>query len=103
MISASPTHPSLSRQCQLLHISRSSLYYQPRGESQETLDLMRKIDELYLNYPFKGSRQIQKTLAMEGIQVGRHRVRRLMRLMGLEAIYQKPNTSKPNPEHKIYL
>jgi len=93
---------SLSRQCKLLSISRSSAYYQPKGESQETLALMRRIDELFMAYPFYGSRQMQAALALEGIAAGRHRVRRLMGLMGLQAIYQKPNTSKPHPEHRVY-
>ena len=97
-------HPdlSLSRQCRLLSISRSSLYYAPKGESPENLALMRRIDELFLKYPFYGSRQMARQLRREGIEVGRHRVRRLMRLMGLEAIYQAPRTSMPHPAHRIY-
>jgi len=93
---------SLSRQCQLLSISRSSFYYAPRGESPENLALMRRIDELFLKYPFYGSRQMACQLRREGVWIGRHRVRRLMRLMGLEAIYQAPRTSNPHPAHKIY-
>ena len=93
---------SLSRQCELVSISRSSLYYAPKGESVENLALMRRIDELFLKYPFYGSRQIVRHLRREGIFVGRHRVRRLMRLMGLEAIYRVPRTSKPHPEHRVY-
>ena len=88
---------SLSRQCRLLSISRSSFYYAPRGESPENLALMRRIDELFLRCPFYGSRQMVRQLRREGISVGRHRVRRLMRLMGLEAIYQAPRTSTPHP------
>ena len=97
-------HPSLSvsRQCRLLALSRSALYYQPVGESAETLTLMRRIDELYLSYPFYGSRQMMRHLAREGVTVGRHRVRRLMRLLGLEAIYRKPRTTVANPEHRVY-
>ena len=97
-------HPglSLSRQCGLLSISRSSFYYAPKGESAENLDLMRRIDELFLKYPFYGSRQMVRQLWREGVRVGRHRVRRLMRLMGLEAIYQAPRTSDPHPAHRIY-
>ena len=97
-------HPSLSvsRQCRLLELSRSVLYYQPVGESPETLALMRRIDELYLSYPFYGSRQMMRHLAREGVTVGRHRVRRLMRLLGLEAIYRKPRTTVANPEHRVY-
>jgi putative transposase len=97
-------HPSLSlsAQCRLLALSRSTLYYQPEGHSAETLALMRRIDELYLKYPFYGSRQMARHLAREGVTVGRHRVRRLMRLLGLEAIYRKPRTTVANPEHRVY-
>ena len=93
---------SLSRQCGLLSISRSSFYYLAKGESLENLALMRRIDELFLKYPFYGSRQMVRQLRREDVHVGRHRVRRLMRLMGLEAIYQAPRTSDPHPEHRIY-
>lgn len=93
---------SLSRQCKILSISRSSAYYQRKGERPETLALMRRIDELFMERPFYGSRQMRAALALEGVPVGRHRVRRLMALMGLQAIYQRPNTSKPHPEHRIY-
>ena len=93
---------SLTRQCRLLELSRSSVYYRPVGESAQTLALMRRIDELYLQYPFYGSRQMVRHLAREGVRVGRHRVRRLMRLLGLEAIYRKPRTSVANPEHRVY-
>ena len=97
-------HPdlSLSRQCRLLSISRSSFYYAPKGESPENLALMRRIDGLFLKYPFYGSRQMVRQLRREGTSVGRHRVRRLMRLMGLEAIYQAPRTSEPHPAHRIF-
>ena len=93
---------SVSRQCRLLSISRSSFYYAPRAESPENLALMRRIDELFLKYPFFGSRQMVRQLRREGVRVGRHRVRRLMRLMGLEAIYQAPRTSAPHPAHRVY-
>jgi len=93
---------SLSRQCRLLSVGRSSFYYAPKGESAETLALMRRIDELFLKYPFFGSRQMARQLRREGVDVGRHRVRRLMRLMGLEAIYQAPRTSVPHPAHRVY-
>ena len=93
---------SLSHQCRLLTVSRSSFYYAPKGESAENLALMRRIDELFLKYPFYGSRQMARRLRRDGVRVGRHRVRRLMRLMGLEAIYQAPRTSAPHPEHRIY-
>ena len=93
---------SLSAQCRLLALNRSTLYYQPSGPSAETLGLMRRIDELYLSYPFYGSRQMARHLGREGVTVGRHRVRRLMRLLGLEAIYRKPPTTVANPEHRVY-
>ena len=97
-------HPdlNLSRHCRLLSISRSSFYYAVKGESPEKLALMRRIDELFLKYPFYGSRQMVRQLRREGVRVGRHRVRRLMRLMGLQAIYQAPRTSMPHPAHRIY-
>ncbi len=79
-----------------------SFYYTAKGESAENLALMRRIDALFLKYPFYGSRQMVRHLRREGIRIGRHRVRRLMRLMGLEAIYQAPRTSAPHPEHRIY-
>ncbi|MDE0032471.1 MAG: IS3 family transposase [Deltaproteobacteria bacterium] len=95
-----PGHPklSLSRQCRLLRVSRSSVYHRPKGESAENLALMRRIDKLFLECPFYGSRHLWR----EGACVGRHRVRRLMRLMGLEAIYQAPRTTQPHPEHRVY-
>ena len=93
---------SVSRQCRLLAVSRSTLYYQPLGESEETLALMQRIDQLYLDYPFYGSRQMVRHLAREQVKVGRHRVRRLMKLLGLEAIYRKPRSTVANPEHRVY-
>ena len=97
-------HPglSLSRRCRLLSISRSSFYYALKGESPSSLALMRRIDELFLKYPFYGSRQMARQLRRDGVCVGRHRVRRLMRLMGLEAIYQAPRTSTPHPAHRVF-
>ena len=99
-----PGHQKLSivRQCGLLAISRSGLYYQPTGESAENLALMRLIDEAYLDCPYYGARQMMRHLRRQGHKIGRRRVARLMRKMGLAAIYQKPNTSKPNPQNKIY-
>jgi putative transposase len=99
-----PSHDTLSikAQCRLLSISRSGLYYAPRGESPLNLQLMRLIDEQFLITPFYGSRQMARHLRRQGYCVGRHRVRRLMRLMGIEAIYQKPQTSTPHPGHTIY-
>ena len=97
-------HPalSLSRQCRLLSLGRSSLYYTPKGESAETLALMRRIDELFLKYPFYGARRMALHLRREGERIGRRRAARLMRLMGLQAIYRAPRTSAPHPEHRIY-
>ena len=99
-----PNHPRLSviRQCLLLGISRSSFYYEPIGESVINLKLMRMIDEQFLETPFFGSRQMMKWLRRQQLRVCRKRVARLMRKMGLSAIFQKPNTSKPFPGHKIY-
>ena len=93
---------SLSRQCGLLGVGRASQYRSPSGESAENLALMRRLDELHLAHPFYGSRQMARHLRREGVVVGRHRVRRLMRLMGMEAIYRKPRTSAPNPAHRVY-
>jgi len=86
---------SLSRQCKILRISRSSLYYTPIGFNAETLELMRQIDRVFTKYPFFGSRQIAAYLPRKGYHAGRHRVRRLMKVMGLEAIYKRPNTRCP--------
>ena len=97
-------HPSLSirRQCKVLQLQRSTYYYQPIGESPLNLELMRVIDELFMELPFFGSRQMRNILQDTGYSVGRERVRRLMRKMGLMAIYQKPRTSQPHPKHKVY-
>ena len=99
-----PTHPRLSiaAQCRLLLISRSSYYYAPAPESEETLALMRVIDAAFLDMPWYGSRQMARHLRREGHDVGRRRVRRLMARMGLSAIYQRPRTSNPHPQHRIY-
>ncbi|WP_420636246.1 IS3 family transposase [Candidatus Palauibacter sp.] len=94
--------PSLSRQCALLGVSRSSRYYRPKGESAENLALMRRMDELHMDYPFYGSRQMMRHLRREGVVVGRHRIRRLMRLMGMEATYRRPRTSVASPEHRVF-
>lgn len=102
MIEPSNDNLSIRAQCRLLSISRSGWYYDPKGESPLNLKLMRLIDEQFLRTPFYGSRQMARHLRREGYYVGRHRVRRLMRLMGIEAIYQKPRTSDPHPDHKIY-
>jgi putative transposase len=92
---------SLSRQCRLLSLGRTALYYQP-ALSQRTLDLMKRIDELFTEDPTRGTRRICAVLRKEGIDVGRAKVRRLMERMGLSAIYCKPNLSKPILEHRKY-
>jgi len=99
-----PTHPHLSiaAQCRLLSISRSSYYYAPVPESEETLALMRVIDAAFLDMPWYGSRQMVRHLRREGHVIGRRRVRRLMARMGLSAIYQRPRTSTAHPQHRIY-
>jgi len=99
-----PNHPRLSivRQCELVSISRSSFYYEGKGDSLLNLGLMRVIDEQFLETPFYGSRQMTRHLRRQGYCVSRKRIRRLMRKMGLTPIYQKPRTSEPHPEHRIY-
>ena len=92
----------ISGQAKALGISRGSVYYLPRPTPTADLALMRRIDELHLNYPFAGSRMLQGLLKAEGLQAGRLHVATLMRKMGIEAIYRRPNTSKPAPGHKIY-
>jgi putative transposase len=96
------THPKLSvgAQCQLLSISRSSFYYTPQGETAMNLDLMLLVDKQFLETPFYGVRQMTWHLQNEGHAVNEKRIRRLMRLMQLMPIYQKPNTSKPAKGHK---
>ena len=99
----SPEHPlSITRQCQLLELSRSSVYYREAPVSDRDLILMRQIDEIHLKYPFYGSRRIRNELEDRGYLVGRSHVVTLMRKMGIEAIYRKPRTSVAHPEHKIY-
>ncbi|VAW82756.1 Mobile element protein [hydrothermal vent metagenome] len=91
------------RQCEVLSISRSSAYRSPAGVSIEELDLMRKLDELHLCYPFKGSRHLRDELwDAHGLQVNRKRVQRLMQLMGIQALSPGAKTTRPNPQHKIY-
>ena len=99
-----PREPNLSivRQCRLLNIQRSSFYYRSKPVKAEDLKLMRLIDEQYLKTPTWGSRSMRNHLRRLGYRVNRKHVQRLMRLMGLEAIYPKPRTSRPHPEHKIY-
>jgi putative transposase len=93
---------ALTRQAAILQLSRSSLYYRPRPVSPADLAIMRRIDELHLDYPFAGSRMLRDLLRGEGVRVGRERVATMMKRMGIEALYRRPNTSKPTPGHKIY-
>lgn len=93
---------SIVRQCQLLGLARARIYRVPTPPSATKLDLMKRIDKLHLAYPHMGSRSIQAQLNRQGIAISRVRVRALMRLMGLCAVYQKPRTTIPNLAHKIY-
>jgi putative transposase len=98
-----PSEPlSISSQCRLLNISRSSFYYQPKPVEEGDLELMRLIDEQFLKTPTWGSRSMRNHLRRLGYKVNRKRIQRLMRIMGLEPIYPKPRTSRPHPDHKVY-
>jgi putative transposase len=92
----------ITKQAEVLNISRGSVYYLPRPVSETDLAIMRRIDRLHLEYPFAGSRMLQGLLAAEGCKIGRRHVRTLMRRMGIEALYRRPRTTKPEPGHKIY-
>jgi putative transposase len=92
----------LVRQAQLLRLSRSSLYYEPRAVPEAELAIMRRIDALHLDYPFAGSRMLRDLLRGEGVVIGREMVRTMMRRMCIAALYRRPNTSKAEPGHKIY-
>jgi len=102
MVSRPHPYFSIVEQCALLKVPRSTLYYTPKPVSDDDLTLMRRIDEIYMKWPFYGSRRMVEELRGERWDVNRKRVRRLMRLMGIEAIYQKPNTSRKHLAHKIY-
>ncbi len=93
---------AIMRQAEALNISRGSVYYLPRPVSAADLAIMRRLDELHLQFPFAGSRMLRGLLAGEGIKVGRRHVRTLMKRMGIEALYRRPRTTKPEPGHKIY-
>jgi putative transposase len=99
-----PRRPRLSvvRQCELLTLNRSGVYYRPAPENEFNLSLMRRIDEIFMECPFYGARQMARHLRREGVLVGRKRVSRLMGKMGLMPIYQKPKTSQPHPQHPVY-
>ena len=93
---------SVRRQCALLTLARSNMYYEPKGEAPENLQFMAIIDKQFLETPWYGSRQMARYMQRNNHKCGRHRVRRLMRLMRLVPIYQEPNTSKKHPQHKIW-
>ncbi|WP_417691589.1 IS3 family transposase [Roseibium sp.] len=97
-------HPQLSvgQQCKLVRLSRSAFYYAQVGIDADTLAMMKEIDRVFTKYPFFGSRQIAAYLRREGVVIGRHRVRRLMARMGQEAIYKRPRTSQPYPQHPVF-
>ena len=97
-------HPEISirRQCELLDVNRAGLYYEPVGESEENLLLMRLLDEQYTRMPYYGSRKLTKWLRKKGFEVNRKRVSRLMEVLGIEAVYPKPKLSQPGEGHKIY-
>jgi putative transposase len=92
----------VARQAQELGISRGSVYYLPRPVSAADLAIMRRIDELHLDYPFAGSRMLRDLLRQEGIEIGRQHITTLMKKMAIEAVYRRPSTSKPAPGHKVY-
>jgi putative transposase len=102
MIDRTQPRLSIRRQCELLAVSRSGLYYEPEPTDPEQLATMRRIDEIHLKHPFYGSRKIGLELRLEGREANRKRVQRLMRLMGLEALAPKPSTSTPHPDHPKY-
>lgn len=102
MIDRSHETLSVARQCVLIGLGRSSLYYKPVREKTEDLDLKALIDRQFLETPYFGSRKMTAVLRRQGHVVNRKRVRRLMREMGLQVIWRRPNTSKPNPEHRVY-
>jgi putative transposase len=102
LVEADHAEISVRRQCELLGVNRSGLYYQPVGESEENLRLMRLIDEEYTRHPFYGSRRMAVWLRDQGHEVNRKHVSRLMEVMGIEALYPKPRLSQPGEGHKIY-
>src|SRR3990172_9161346 len=93
---------SLTKQASILNISRGIIYSEPEPTSAEDLAIMRRMDELHTDLPFAGARMLRDLLAAEGSQIGRRHVTTLMHRMGIQAVYRRPNTSKPEPGHKIY-
>jgi len=102
MIEPANQQLSISRQCKIMDVKRSSYYYSPKPIKPEDLELMRIIDELYLQDPSLGSRSLSRQLRRQGKKANRKKVQRLMRLMGIEAVYPKPRTTRPHPQHKVY-
>jgi putative transposase len=92
----------ITKQAEVLNISRGSVYYLPRPVSATDLEIMRRLDRLHLEFPFAGSRMLQGLLTAEGCKIGRRHVQTLMKRMGIEALYRRPRTTKPVPGHKIY-
>ena len=92
----------ITRQAEALCVSRSSIYYLPRPMPEADLAIMRRLDRLHLEFPFAGARMLKGLLAAEGSKIGRRHVKTLMRRMGIEALYRRPRTTKPEPGHKIY-
>ncbi len=92
----------IKKQAEVLNISRGRVYYLPRPVPAADLKIMRRLDELHLEFPFAGSRMLRHLLAAEGCRIGRRHVKTLMRRMGIEALYRRPRTTKPEPGHKIY-
>ena len=102
MIEPSNQQLSISQQCKILGLCRSYYYYRSKPIKLEDLELMRIIDELYLQNPSSGSRSLSRQLRRQGKKVNRKKVQRLMRLMGIEAVYPRPRTSRPHPQHRVY-
>src|ERR1700730_14556603 len=92
----------ITKQAEVLHISRGSIYYLPRPGPEADLAIMRHLDRLHLEFPFAGSRMLRGLLVAEGCKIGRRHVKTLMQRMGIEALYRRPRTTKPEPGHKIY-
>src|SRR5258707_5619074 len=93
---------SIAKQADVLKISRGSVYYLPRAVPEADLEIMQRLDRLHLEYPFAGSRMLRGLLALQGCKIGRRHVKTLMRRMGIEALYRRPCTTKPEPGHTIY-
>lgn len=102
MIERDHAELSIRRQCHLIGLNRASYYYDPATETSENLRLMRLIDEEYMRHPFLGSRRMREYLCGQGYRVNRKRIQRLMRIMGIEALYPKPKLSKGHPDHRVY-